>query len=111
MATYLLIALGIDVVIVAMGLPLQRVYLRHLRHHHRPFWEEMVRQSPASWRYFRGMPTTGFLISTFIGAPKYRHSESPGHLWLGRWIVFLNVLHGLLIVGIILMLFMMLIGY
>ena len=100
---WFLIALGADVLILALGLMLQPGYLRHLRHHHRPHWESMNRQSPRSWRYFKGMPTTGLLIATIIGNPDYKAYETTAQLWNGRFIVLLNLLHVIALAAIVLL--------
>ena len=90
---WLLGALVADIVIVILGAVLHGPYLKHIRLHHRPFWEDINRRSPTSWRYFKGMPTTGMLVSTFIGHPDYKFEETSGFLWVGRLIVLLSLLH------------------
>ena len=93
MIYWLLGAIGVDIVLFILGLLLHGPYLKHLRLHQRPFWEEIYRRSPRSWRYFKGMPTTGLLISTFIADREFKAGETSGKLWLGRFIVALNLLH------------------
>ena len=65
----------LDVLVLLTGFPLQSKYLRHVRHHHRPIWEEMNRRASRRWRYFKGMPSTGLLISTYIGDRDYRRMK------------------------------------
>lgn len=93
MIYWLLGALLLDVIILLICFPLQTKYLRHIRHHHRPLWEAMNRQASRRWRYFKGIPSTGLLISAFIGDREYRERETGGYLWVGRFIVFLNLMH------------------
>jgi hypothetical protein len=90
---WLLWALGSDIGILVVGLLFHGPYLKHIRLHHRPFWEDIQRRSPTSWRYFKGMPTTGMLVSTFIGHRDYKSEETVGFLWIGRLIVLLNLMH------------------
>ncbi len=100
---WLLLCIGADVGILLLGALLHGPYLRHLRHHHRPHWEAISRRAPRSWRYYKGMPTTGMLISTFIGDREYRHEESRGYLQMGRLIVLLNLLHVAVICAIVIL--------
>ena len=93
MIYWLLGAIGFDILLFILGLLLHGPYLKHLRLHQRPYWEDINRRSPRSWRYFKGMPTTGLLISTFLGDREFKAGEAPGKLWLGRFIVALNLLH------------------
>ena len=39
------------------------------------------------------MPTTGMLVSTFIGHQDYKSEETFVYLWIGRLIVLFNLLH------------------
>ena len=103
MTQWLLIAIGVDVVVLLIGLLPQKSYLRHMRHHQRPYWEEMSRRAPNSWRMFKGMPSTGLLISTYIGDRHFKAQETIGWLYLGRFLVLLNLLHAALLIAIILM--------
>ncbi len=103
MIYWLLGAIVLDVLVLLTGFPFQSKYLRHLRHHHRPIWEEMNRRASRRWRDFKGMPTTGLLITTFIGDPEYRAGETRGYLWLGRFVVLLNFLHVIALGAIIIL--------
>ncbi len=96
-------ALALEIVIVITGLLMHGPYLRHLRHHHRPLWEDISRKAPRRWRYFKGMPTTGLLISSFIGNPAYKADEERGKLWMGRIIVALNLLHLVILAAVVLL--------
>ena len=93
MIYWLLGAIALDVLILIIGFPLQSKYLRHLRHHHRPVWEAMNQRASRRWRDFRGMPSTGLLITTYIGGAEYKTEETRGFLFLGRLVVLLNFLH------------------
>ncbi|MFT5402464.1 MAG: hypothetical protein ACI9DF_001292 [Verrucomicrobiales bacterium] len=93
MVYWLLGAIGVDILLFILGFVLHGPYLKHLRLHQRPYWEDINRRSPRSWRYFKGMPTTGLLISTFITDREFKEGETTGKLWLGRLIVALNLLH------------------
>jgi|MDTC01.1.fsa_nt_gb hypothetical protein len=103
MTRWLLIAIGVDVAVLILGLLLQKSYLRHMRHKQRPFWEEMNQRAPNSWGMFRGMPTTGLLISTYISDREFKAGETARWLNLGRFIVLLNLIHAALLVAIVLM--------
>ncbi len=107
MTKWLLISIGVDVAVLIVGLLLQKSYLRHMRHKQRPYWEEMSRRAPNSWSMFKGMPSTGLLISTYIGDREFRSNETFGWLNLGRFIVLLNLIHGALLAAIVIMAFMM----
>ena len=100
---WLLWALGADIGILVVGLMLHGPYLKHIRLCHRPFWEDIQRRSPTSWRYFKGMPTTGMLVSTFIGHRDYKSEESFGYLWIGRLIVLLNLLHVIALAAVVIL--------
>ena len=93
MIHWLLGLIGFDLLVFLGGLSLHKIYLRHIRHHHRQIWRAMMSKCPPLWRYFKGMPSTGLLISTFIGDPTYRAKETPGFLWMGGLIVVLNLVH------------------
>ncbi len=101
MIYWLLGTLLFDVVVLLTCFPLQTKYLKHIRHYHRGIWEGINRQASRRWRYFKGIPSTGLLISTFIGDAEYKARESGGFLWVGRLIVFLNLLHVLTLGAIV----------
>lgn len=92
-----------EILILAIGFPMQAKYLRHLRHHHRPVWEAMNRRASRRWRDFKSMPATGMLISTFLGDPEYRQNETRSYLWKARLIVLINILHVVALGGIALL--------
>lgn len=93
MIYWLLGAIILDVLVLLTGFSLQARYLRHIRHYHRPIWEALNHRCSPRWRYFKGMPSTGLLISTYIGDREYRTAETPAYLWMGRFVIFLNLLH------------------
>lgn len=99
-----LILLAMDLVILLGGLLLQNYYLRHLRHNHRPQWETMKRKAPRSWRYFKGMPSTGWLIASIVGDKEYRENESQSYKLLAWGLIFMNIAHPLLLGGALAML-------